>query len=135
MQLKYGFALAGALVLMGTGMAFSQSLSPMRKAGVTPSDVKGFRLTVGNPYHQRMTFTITPTDPATGAPAQDATATPSEVVLAPGYARTIILAFKIPAPRKERTVGLCIVPKHIEGPILPRVCGTYTGSLLSRDGG
>ncbi len=62
MQLRtMGIAL-GALLLLG-GTAAAQSLSPMRGEGVTPSLVKGFRLTVGNPYKAKMTFVVLPMDP------------------------------------------------------------------------
>jgi len=113
----------------------AQSLSPMRKSGHTPSDVKGFRLTVGNPYTQRMIFALQPTEPGFAAAAAQAEINPAELILAPGASRQVILAFEIPPDKKERTVGLCVYPKYIEGPVLPRVCGTYAGTRLHGAGG
>lgn len=128
--------LALALVIMGlalaTGQADAQSLSPMRLQGTTPSDIKGFRLTVGNPYQQRMRFQLIAMDPAFTHAVAGSSVTPSELILAPGVRRTVIFAFKIDAPVRERTIGLCVVPTDIEGPVQPRVCGTYTGTVLTR---
>lgn len=121
---------AGILVVAAAAFCMpvmAQSLSPMHKNGVTPGEVKGFRLTVGNPYKQRMQFVLVPMEPGFDTPAADASVTPAEMVLAPGYSRQAILAFKIPPRTKERTIGLCVLPKHIDGPVLPRVCGTYVG--------
>lgn len=123
--------LAAALMVALCLPAFGQSLSPMRKAGTTPTDVKGFRLTVGNPYQQRMVFEITVMDEKFEHPVGEAQVQPSELVLAPGVARQVIVAFKVPS-EKERTVGVCVVPKSIAGPVIPRVCGTYTGQSLAR---
>lgn len=110
--------------------ASGQSLSPMHKKGFTPSDIKGFRVRVGNPYKTRMAFTITPMDTGFKSRAPNAVARPDRLILAPGFSRQILIAFKIEGGAKERTIGLCISPEHIAGPILPRVCGTYTGVAL-----
>ena len=135
MQLIRRFALTAFVVALGAAFAASagaQSLSPMRKDGTTPTDIKGFRLTVGNPYDQRMTFVMTPMEPGFEIVAGEASVTPALLTLAPGESRQVILAFRIPEPEGERTIGLCITPRDIEGPILPRVCGTYSGTLLIR---
>ena len=116
---------AALLVLCGTAQA--QSLSPMKSSGATPSDTKGFRLTVGNPYEKAMTFVILPMDPEFEVMVDGAVAKPAEVRIGPGLQRQVTVAFKIAAGQKERTIGVCVQPKDIEGSVLPRVCGTYTG--------
>ncbi len=125
-------AVLGLALGLATGDAEAQSLSPMRHQGVTPSEIKGFRLEVGNPYSTRMRFALIAMDPSFTREVGDASVTPAELILAPGVRRTIILAFRIPASQMERTIGLCVVPTNIEGPVQPRVCGTYTGTLLTR---
>ena len=128
------------LIVFATAMVFSahaamaQSLSPMHKTGTTPTDIKGFRLLVGNPYPGRMTFVITPMNPQFTEVAADAVVRPAEIRLAPGSGRSVMVQFRIGTPRKERTIGVCISPKDIEGPVLPRVCGTYTGVLIGAGG-
>jgi hypothetical protein len=137
MQLKrslFLFAFAAALVFSAHA-SMAQSLSPMHKTGTTPSDIKGFRLLVGNPYPDRMTFVITPMNPEFTQVASDAIVKPAEIRLAPGMGRSVIVQFRIGSPRKERTIGVCISPKDLEGPVLPRVCGTYTGVLIGSAGG
>ena len=137
MQLKQAlflFAFAVARVF-SAHTAMAQSLSPMHKTGTTPSDIKGFRLLVGNPYPDRMTFMITPMNPEFTEVAPDAIVKPAEIRLAPGMGRSVIVQFRIGSPRKERTIGVCISPKDLEGPVLPRVCGTYTGVLIGSVGG
>lgn len=128
--------IVGVMAAMGSApVAEAQSLTPMRKSGGTPSDIKGFRLSVGNPYHRRMRFVLVPMEPGFEHPAAGAAVSPPEMTLAPGYARQAILTFRIPSEDKERTIGLCILPKHVEGPVLPRVCGTFTGVRLAGGGG
>ena len=122
-------AMAFALVALAANAAAAQSLTPMTRSGTTPGGTKGFKLLVGNPYPMRMTFLVQPLDPGFSEPAPDAVAQPGRVTLAPGHRRSVILAFKIDPLEKERTIGLCIVPEEFEGPILPRVCGRYTGRL------
>jgi hypothetical protein len=135
MQLKRLLILVAiAALAVPVPAAIAQSLSPMHKTGTTPSDIKGFRLLVGNPYPDRMTFVITPMNPEFTQVAPDAVVKPSEVRLAPGMGRSVIVQFRIGAPRKERTIGVCISPKDLEGPVLPRVCGTYTGKLIASAG-
>ena len=125
---------AAVMVAAAAGAAFGQSLSPMHNSGATPSDIKGFRLTVGNPYKQRMTFQIIPMDPKFRTVATEAAVNFPEVTMAPGTTRQVIVTFKIDAVRKERTIGVCVQPKDLPGTVLPRVCGTYTGKLLSPGG-
>ncbi len=115
--------------------AQAQSLAPTRGKGPTPSLVKGFNVVVGNPYKTRMTFLLTVMDPTFTNPAPNSVVQPASVTLAPGYSRPVIVAFKLNPNAKERTIGLCITPEKIAGPIRPRVCGTYTGVRLKGAGG
>jgi hypothetical protein len=124
--------LSVVLVLQALGDAEGQSLTPMERSGTTPTDTKGFKLLVGNPYPQRMTFLVIPMDPEFREAISGATAQPDRVTIAPGHARSVIVAFRIDPQQKERTIGLCIVPDNFDGPILPRVCGRYTGRMLKR---
>jgi hypothetical protein len=124
-----------ALLIAGFSLpAVAQSLTPMTNSGLTPSDVKGFRLVVGNPYKTRMIFTAIATDATFGKAVQQVVISAPEFALAPGASRPIIVTFKIPAPLKERTIGICISPEDLTGPVLPRVCGRYTGKLISAGG-
>jgi hypothetical protein len=113
----------------------AQSLSPMHGAGPTPSETKGFRLVIGNPYKTAMTFVIVPMDPTFQSPAEHAAVQPGEIRLAPGASRSVLAAFRIGPDQKERTIGVCVQPKDIKGTVLPRVCGTYSGTVVSRRGG
>lgn len=126
-QLRCVRALALAACLAGT--ASGQSLTPMEREGVTPSDTKGFKLLVGNPYPTRMTFVVMPMDPKFKESVGEAVVKPALVTIAPGHARTVIVAFKIDPAQKERTIGVCVLPYKFEGPILPRVCGRFTGRM------
>ena len=126
-----------AAVVIGLSLAWAaqaQSLSPMHNSGTTPSNIKGFKLFVGNPYKQKMTFLVIPMDTKFKTVAQDAQVNFPEVTMAPGTTRQVIVTFKIDAVRKERTIGVCVQPKDLEGTVLPRVCGTYTGKLLRAAG-
>lgn len=114
--------------------ASAQSLSPMHNSGVTPSDIKGFRLSVGNPYPTRMTFLVLPMEPGFKVAAADAAVDNPQLTLAPNTSRQVIVTFKIDPPRKERTIGVCVEPKDLGGTVLPRVCGTYTGKLMGAGG-
>ncbi len=128
MQLR---SLIGAvlLVVIGATAASAQSLSPMRNAGDTPTDIKGFKLAIGNPYKTRMVFEVIPMDPKFKVVATDAAVNFAELAMAPGTTRQVIVTFRIDPHIKERTIGVCVQPKQIEGTVLPRVCGTYTGRL------
>jgi hypothetical protein len=132
--MKLPIATALILLAAGIGAADAQSLSPMHNSGTTPSDTKGFKLLVGNPYKTKMTFLITPMDTKFRTAAADAAVNFPEITMAPGTTRQVIVTFKIDAVRKERTIGVCVQPKDLEGTILPRVCGTYTGKLLGAAG-
>jgi hypothetical protein len=138
MQLKtlFGGVLLGIAV---ASAAHGQSLSPMHNKGPTPSDTKGFKLVIANPYPKAMTFVIIPMDTAFENAAPKAVVRPNEVRLGAGLSRTVTVAFKIDPGQKERTIGVCVQPKEIEGSILPRVCGTYTGIMagagIGRPGG
>ena len=120
-----------ALLMLGVSvaMAHAQSLSPMHNTGTTPSNIKGFKLVIGNPYKQKMTFQVIPMDTKFRTVAQDAQVNFPEITMAPGTTRQVIVTFKIDAVRKERTIGVCVQPKDLGGTVLPRVCGTYTGKL------
>lgn len=133
MQLKPQI-IAGLLVLAAATGASAQSLSPMRNEGETPSDIKGFKLAVGNPYKSRMVFEIIPMDPEFEVRAADAAVNFPELAMAPGTTRQVIVTFRIDPQIKERTIGVCVQPKQITGTVKPRVCGTYTGRL-QRAGG
>ena len=122
-------AIAVLLLAALTGTASAQSLSPMRNDGETPSMIKGFKLFVGNPYKSRMTFDILPMDPKFEVAALDAAVNFPELTMAPGTTRQVIVTFRIDPQLKERTIGVCVQPKSIEGTVMPRVCGTYTGRL------
>jgi len=126
--------LATAYVLALAAPAAAQSLSPMHNAGPTPSDIKGFRLAIGNPYRTVMTFIVLPMDPKFRVLAADAAINFPEVTLAPGSSRQVILTFRIDPARKERTIGVCVQPKNLASTVLPRVCGTYTGRRLGTGG-
>lgn len=125
---------AGLVAIALAVPAAAQSLSPMRNTGPTPSDTKGFRLTIGNPYRTRMVFRVTPMEPGFSLPAKAAAVNFPEIALAPGASRPVIVTFRIDPPRKERTIGVCVEPKGLSGPVLPRVCGTYTGKRLGLGG-
>jgi hypothetical protein len=126
--------LAAALILALTGAAAAQSLSPMRNEGDTPSLVKGFKLYVGNPYKTKMTFEVIPMDPKFQVAAADAAVNFPEISMAPGTTRQVIVTFRIDPTQKERTIGVCVQPKDIEGTVMPRVCGTYVGRLRRAGG-
>ena len=126
--------IAAGLVLASAIPAAAQSLSPMHNQGPTPSDIKGFRLSIGNPYRTAMTFLVLPMDPKFRVRAADAEVNFPEIRLAPGSSRQVILTFKIDPARKERTIGVCVQPKNLDSTVLPRVCGTYTGRMAGAGG-
>ena len=122
-------------LLFGLGLvapAVAQSLSPLEKTGVTPSDRKAFRLAVGNPYKQKMTFDVIPMQPDYQTPASGAMVNYPRITMGPGISRKIIFTFDIDPKLKERKIALCIQPASLDGPILPRVCGLYVGRMAGR---
>lgn len=127
-------ALVAATGLAMAAPAAAQSLSPLEKTGLTPSDRKAFKLTVGNPYERRMTFVLVPLAPDYATPIKGVTIQPPELTMAPGFSRQVIVTFDIDPTKKERTIALCVMPKALDGPILPRVCGRYTGRMAGRGG-
>lgn len=127
-------AIAATLVLALAGPTLAQSLSPLEKTGVTPSDRKAFRLTVGNPYPKRMTFELVPLQADYQTPAKNVVVNYPTLTMAPGLTRQVIVTFAIDPNQKERTIALCVMPKAIDGPILPRVCGLYTGRMAGAGG-
>jgi hypothetical protein len=114
--------------------AAAQSLSPLEKSGITPSDTKAFKLTVGNPYNRRMTFVLVPLAPDYQTPIGGVVIRPAKLTMAPGFSRQVIVTFDIDPTKKERTIALCVMPAALDGPILPRVCGRYTGRMAGRGG-
>jgi hypothetical protein len=120
---------AAFMLAAAAAPAAAQSLSPMHNSGPTPSDVKGFRLNIGNPYRTAMTFLVLPMDQKFRVRAAQAQVNFPEVTLAPNGSRQVIVTFKIDPTRKERTIGVCVQPKDLESTVLPRVCGTYTGRM------
>lgn len=133
MQLR-SLIVAALLILAAATAAAGQSLSPMRNDGETPSDIKGFKLYIGNPYKSRMVFEVIPMDPKFEVAALDAAVNFPEITMAPGTTRQVIVTFRIDPRIKERTIGVCVQPKQIEGTVKPRVCGTYTGRLRRAGG-
>ncbi|MDB5541858.1 MAG: hypothetical protein JWQ89_3585 [Devosia sp.] len=127
-------AMAVATGLAIAAPAAAQSLSPLEKSGVTPSDKKAFRLTIGNPYNRRMTFVLVPLAPDYKTPIDGVVIRPAELTMAPGFSRQVIVTFDIDHKKRERTIALCVMPKALDGPILPRVCGRYTGRMSGRGG-
>ena len=123
-----------ALGLAATAPAFAQSLSPLEKSGITPSDRKAFRLEVGNPYDRRMTFVLVPLLSDYQTPTSGVVVKPARLTMAPGFSRPVIVTFDIDPAKKERTIALCVMPENLDGPILPRVCGLYTGRMAGRGG-
>lgn len=122
-------------LLLGLGLAApaaAQSLSPLEKSGVTPSDRKAFKLVVGNPYKQKMTFDILPMQPDYQTPAKGAMVNYPRITMGPGLSRQIIFTFDIDPKEKERKIALCIQPAALDGPIMPRVCGLYVGRMAGR---
>lgn len=121
--------LALASMAVVASAASGQSLSPMRSTGETPGAIKGFRLAVGNPYKTKMTFLVVPMEPGFRVPAADAQVNFPRITMAPGTSRQVIVTFRIDPAIKERTIGVCVQPSEIEGMVMPRVCGTYTGRI------
>jgi hypothetical protein len=134
MQLKAHMCALLFVAATGAAAANAQSLSPMHNSGVTPSDIKGFRLSVGNPYPRQMTFLVLPMEPGFRVAAAAAAVDFPQLTLAPNTSRQVIVTFRILPPHKERTIGVCVEPKDLRGTVLPRVCGTYTGKLLGAGG-
>jgi hypothetical protein len=122
------------LALCFAAPALAQSLSPLEKSGLTPSDRKAFRLQVGNPYDHRMTFVLVPLMPDYQTPIDGVVVKPAKLTMAPGFSRSVIVSFEIDPTKKERTIALCVMPAALDGPILPRVCGLYTGRMAGRGG-
>ena len=123
-----------ALGLAVAAPAAAQSLSQLEKSGITPSDRKAFRLEVGNPYDRRMTFVLVPLLPDYQTPTSGVVVKPARLTMAPGFSRPVIVTFDIDPAKKERTIALCVMPENLDGPILPRVCGLYTGRMAGHGG-
>ena len=135
MQLKK-CVLPGLLALLaGSAAASGQSLSPMRQDGADAQRRQGFpadrRQSVQDPHdlHRSSRWT-----PSFKVPVDQAVVNFPDIRLAPGASRPVIVQFRIGPDLKERTIGVCIAPEGLEGPILPRVCGTYTGRRASARG-
>lgn len=133
-SLRATFCTAMFLTLVAGAPALAQSLSPIEKDGITPSDRKAFRLQVGNPYDRRMTFVLVPMQPDYVTPADGARLSTTRLTMAPGFSRPVIFTFDIDPKLRERTIALCVMPEALDGPILPRVCGLYTGRMAGAGG-
>lgn len=130
-------AIVPLLAVLGLAVvspALAQSLSPLEKSGLTPSDRKAFRLQVGNPYDHKMTFELVALLPDYQTPTDGVVIKPARLTMAPGFTRPVIVTFDIDPAKKERTIALCVTPAALDGPILPRVCGRYTGRMAGRGG-
>lgn len=120
--------LAGVFVTSAT----AQSVSPLRKEGTTLTDRKGFYINVGNPYDRTMVFDLAPMEADYATPATRVAVRPRVLRLAPGRSKRVTFMFEIQKDQKERKVALCVSPTNLEGAVLPRVCGTYTGVRLGQ---
>lgn len=133
-SLIHRFAIAALVVVAGLGAAHAQSLSPLQKAGDTSSARKAFRLVVGNPYNRRMTFSLVPMQSDYVTPTTGAVVNYPRLTMAPGFSRQVILTFDID-PRKEGADNCALRhARKSDGPILPRVCGLYTGRMAGHGG-
>lgn len=108
----------------------AQSVSPLRKEGTTMTNKKAFYVNVGNPYKTPMVFSLTPMEADYATPARKVVVRPAKLKLGVNQSKRVIFMFEIQKDQKERKVALCVTPEGITGPVLPRVCGTYTGKRL-----
>ena len=122
-----------ALGLFIAAPAVAVGLGPLAKEGVTDSDLKGFYLTVINPYPRSETFTLTPLDATVEAPAPRVTAIPSRMTIGGGRNRKVLVVASGLVPRERYTFRVCA-----ERPPLPtetihaRVCSTLTARRVDR---
>jgi hypothetical protein len=77
---------------------------------------------------------MVPMQPDYRTPANNDVVNYPTLTMAPGFSREVIVTFAIDPNQKERTIALCVMPKAIDGPILPRVCGLYTGRMAGAGG-
>ena len=119
---------AAALTLLAVaGAAQGQGLSPLKKAGTTPTDRKAFYVNVLNPYDRPMRFVLDVKEPDLETPAERAWVFPREFPVAPAKGRRVTLIMEIKNDQPDRTVSLCVMAPDLKSHVLPRVCGTYIG--------
>ena len=109
------------------GAASGQGLSPLKKAGSTPTDRKAFYVNVSNPYKRPMRFLLEVKEPDFETPAERAWVFPREFPIAPTKGRRVTLIMEIKNDQPERTVSLCVTAPDLKSVVLPRVCGIYVG--------
>jgi hypothetical protein len=109
-------------LLVLAGSAPAQQLSPMFKAGDTPSDRKGFYLFVANPYPTRQLFILTAVEPDLTTPVPGVTLMPARLALHPKQRERIIAVVPIPETQHERKIAVCVMLDQPLADVLPRVC-------------
>lgn len=125
--------LALLLAALGATPAAAVGLGPLSKEGVTDSDRKGFYLTVINPYPRAETFTLTPLDSATEAPAPRVTAFPDRLTIGGGRTSKILVVASGLAPRERYTFRVCAErPPMPTETIHARVCSKLTARRVDR---
>ena len=132
MQLIRGTTLALVLLAAQAQAAGAQTVTPLRKEGTTLTQKKAFYVNIGNPYNTPMTFSLRTLESDFTTPAEGSVVRPNKVKLGVNRTRRVIVAFTIPEESRERQIALCVMPEGIEGPVRPRVCGTYTGKRLGK---
>ena len=132
MQLTRAPLLALALIAAQGRAADAQSVSPLRKEGTTFTQRKAFYVNVGNPYRRAMTFRLRTVEADFSTPAPGSVVRPDTLRLGANRTKRVVVAFTIPEGSRERQIVLCVEPEGIEGPVQPRVCGTYTGRRIGR---
>lgn len=132
MQLIGRIAVAVVCAAVFVTAASAQSVTPLRKEGTTLTDKKAFYVNVGNPYKAPMVFSLTPMEADYQTLASKTVVRPARVKLGVGQTKRIVFMFEIQKDQKERKVALCVSPENLDGPVLPRVCGTYTGKRLGK---
>ena len=127
-----GIVLSLVCAAVFTTAASAQSVTPLRKEGTTLTDKKAFYVNVGNPYKVPMVFSLAPMEADYATPADHVVIRPSKLKLGVNKTKRVIFMFEIQKDQKERKVALCVTPEGIEGPVQPRVCGTYVGKRLGK---
>lgn len=132
MQLIVRSIVALFVVAVTVTAASAQSVSPLRKEGTTLSSTKAFYVNVSNPYKVPMVFSLRAMETDFETPAKGSVVRPERIKLGVNRGRRVIVKFKIPEGMGERKIALCVEPEGLQGPIQPRVCGTYAGKRLRR---
>ena len=84
--------LGAALLVLQAGGAAAQSVSPIKKSGVTPTNRKAFYVTIRNPYPAPMTFSLTPMEPDFEKEAKGTKVLPDTVTLGQDRQRRVFAA-------------------------------------------